>query len=424
MKIIADLHLHSKYSRAVSPKMVLEEIDKWIRQKGIGLVNAPDFTHPTWFRELKEKLEPAEPGLYRLKSNSSKSDISKEPRFILGTEISCIYSKNGKVRRIHTMIYAPSFEVAQKINNQLSWIGNLKADGRPILGLDAKELAKIAFSASPDCLVIPAHVWTPWFSLFGSKSGFDSLKECFEELAPKIPAIETGLSSDPAMNWRIEELDNKTIISGSDAHSLSHIGREANVFEIEPGSISYNKIASIIKEKDHKKFLYTIEFFPEEGMYHFDGHRSCKVSFSPKETKKHNGICPACGKPVTVGVMNRVGELASPDRKEGFQLKGAIPYKSLIPLEEIIAESFEMGVKTKTVMNEYNNLINQLGSEFHVLLDVEKEKIMQVSDPKIAEAIMRVREGKVEIEPGYDGVYGKIKIFQKNEDIGYQKSLF
>ena len=341
MKIITDLHLHSKYSRAVSPKMVLEEIDVWARKKGINIISAPDFTHPLWFKELRTKLKQVEKGLYEISGGKT--------RFLLSTEISCIYSKKGKVRRIHILIFSPSLEIVEKINTKLSWIGNLKSDGRPILGLDAKELAKIVFSISPDCLVVPAHIWTPWFSLFGSKSGFDTIEECFEEYSKYIYAVETGLSSDPAMNWRIKELDNRTIISGSDAHSLPHLGREACVFDIDEGKMSYAEITSIIKEKNKKKFLHTIEFFPEEGMYHYDGHRNCKVRFSPEETKKNKGLCSQCGKPVTVGVMARVDELASSERPDGFQLEGAVPFRKLVPLEEIISEAIGVGVGTKAV---------------------------------------------------------------------------
>lgn len=424
MKIIADLHLHSKYSRAVSRDMTLEKISEWCRVKGINVVSAADFTHPLWFKELKEKLTPVELGLYKL-----KNDKESKTRFILTTEISCIYSKLGKGRRLHILVFVPSLEIAEKINNKLGWIGNLKSDGRPILGLDAKELLKIVLEISSDCLVVPAHIWTPWFSVFGSKSGFNSLTECFDELAKEIYAVETGLSSDPAMNWRIEELDNKTIISGSDAHSLLHLGREACVFEIEKEKISYDEIIKIIKEKNREKFLYTIEFFPEEGMYHFDGHRDCDMSFSPEETKKIKGICPKCGKPITIGVMNRVEELASKDRPENYKLKNSIPFKSLIPLYEIIADVLDVGVKTKSVMSVYDNLIQELGNEFFILLDASRKEIENVAGQRIAEAITLCREGKIKLIPGYDGKYGKAKIFSEEEkkiftEKNKQNSLF
>jgi uncharacterized protein (TIGR00375 family) len=297
----------------------------------------------------------------------------------------------------------------------------LKSDGRPILGLDAKELAKIVLNASPDCLVVPAHAWTPWFSIFGSKSGFNSIEECFEEYSKHIFAIETGLSSDPAMNWRLSSLDKISLISNSDAHSPKKIGREANVFDTE---ISYDSIIEAIKQKDPKKFLYTIEFFPEEGKYHFDGHRLCGVSTSPKETKKYNEICPACGRPLTIGVLNRVEELA--DREEGKIPKGAIPFKNLIPLEEIIADALGVLPGGKLVVAEYQSLIKKFGSEFKILLDVLPEDLKKSTLQKIAEGIIKAREGKVNIEPGYDGVYGKIKIFSKSEkkDQIKQKTLF
>ena len=306
MKFAADFHIHSKYSRATSPQMDLENLDKWAKIKGIKVLGTGDFTHPEWFKNLEEKLEPAEAGLFKLKNSDSPT------RFILTSEISCI-----------------SFKTAEKINTQLAKIGNLRADGRPILGLDAKELAKIVLDADKDCAVIPAHAWTPWFAIFGSKSGFDSVEECFEEYSKHIYAIETGLSSDPAMNWRLSQLDKVALISNSDAHSPHKIGREANVFDTE---INYQSIFDAIKYKDPKKFLYTIEFFPEEGKYHYDGHRLCNLSLSPAESKKYNNICPRCAKPLVIGVLNRVEELA--DRPERFRPKNAIPFKSLIPLEE------------------------------------------------------------------------------------------
>jgi uncharacterized protein (TIGR00375 family) len=415
MKFIADFHIHSKYSRATSRDMDLENLDKWAKIKGINVLSSGDFTHPVWFENLNSKLVPAEQGLFKLKNSDGQT------RFILTTEISCIYSKNGKVRKIHVIIFSPSFKAAEKINDTLGGIGNLKSDGRPILGLDAKELVRIALEASPDCLVVPAHAWTPWFSVFGSKSGFDSIEECFEEYSKHIFAIETGLSSDPAMNWRLSFLDKITLISNSDAHSPRKIGREANVFDTE---ISYDAIVKAIKDKDPKKFLYTIEFFPEEGKYHYDGHRLCDVSLAPEETKKYNEICPVCGKPLTVGVLNRVNEIA--DRKEGFLPKNAIPFKRLIPLEEIIADVLGMGTASKAVGFEYQKLIKKLGNEFGILLDIPQKELEKASSAEIAQGIIRVREGRVGILPGYDGVYGKIKIFSDGEKVKpiKQKTLF
>ncbi|HDJ30555.1 MAG TPA: DNA helicase UvrD [bacterium] len=415
MEFIGDFHLHSKYSRATSSQMVLENLDKWAKIKGITVLGTGDFTHPEWFRNLKGKLEPAETGLFKLKDSDSPT------RFILTTEISCVYSKLGRVRKIHILIFAPDFETVEKINTQLGWIGNLKADGRPTLGLDAKELVKIVLEISEDCLIVPCHVWTPWYSLFGSRSGFDSIEECFEDYTKYIYAVETGLSSDPAMNWRLSALDNITLISNSDAHSPQKIGREANVFDTE---LNYFSIIETIKKKNPKKFLYTIEFYPQEGKYHYDGHRNCGISCSPQESKKYNNICPVCGKPLTIGVLSRVEELA--DRPEGFKPQGAIPFRSLIPLKEIIAEILGLGSETKEVDTEYQNLIRRFGSEFNVLLNVSRQDLEVVTLPEIAEGIIRAREGKVYIEPGYDGVFGKIRIFSKGEkkELSRQKTLF
>lgn len=402
MQFVADLHLHSKYSRATSKDMDLETLDKWAKIKGIKVLGTGDFTHPEWFNNLKKKLEPAEPGLFKLKNS--------ETRFLLTAEISCIYSKKNKVRKIHIIVFAPSFEAVEKINASLSRLGNLKSDGRPILGLDAKELAKIVLDASQGCLVIPAHCWTPWFSIFGSKSGFDSVGECFEEYSKHIFAGETGISADPKMFWRISGLDNITLLSNSDSHSPAKIGREANVFNTE---VSYPAIVEAIKSKDPKKFLYTVEFFPEEGRYHYDGHRLCGVSFSPQESKKYSNVCPNCGKPLTIGVLNRVEELA--DRPENFKPENAIPFKSLIPLEEIIADAFGVLSAGKRVKEEYEKLVGKFGNELKILLEVPFSELKTATFPEIAEGINRVREGKVSIEPGYDGVYGKIKIFSQAE---------
>ena len=408
MKFIADFHLHSKYSRATSSHMDLENLDKWAKIKGIKVLGTGDFTHPEWFKNLKEKLEPAEAGLFKLK------DADSQTRFILTSEISCIYSKKNRVRKIHIIIFAPSFEMVEKINTHLGWIGNLKADGRPILGLDAKELAKIVLNISQDCLIVPAHIWTPFFSIFGSRSGFDSIEECFEDYSKYIYAGETGLSSSPDMNWRLSALDKITLISNSDAHSPAKLGREANVFDTE---LNYQSIIETIKSKNPQKFLYTIEFFPEEGKYHYDGHRMCGISLSPAESKKYNNICPNCGRPLTIGVLNRVEQLA--DRPEGFKPENAIPFKSLVPLAEIIADTLGQGVGTIGVDKEYKNLIEKFGNEFSVLIDVPRPELEVVTSPEIAEGIIRVREGKVNITPGYDGVYGKIRIFSRGE----QKTL-
>ncbi len=415
MKFIADFHIHSKYSRATSPKSNLENLNKWAEVKGVDVLGTGDFTHPKWFNELKEKLKPEEEGLFRLRNSNS------ETRFILTAEIANIYIEKGKVRKVHNLIFSPTLEIAEKINNQLKKIGDLKVDGRPMLKLSSKDLLKIILDISPKCFLTCCHAWTPWFGVFGSKSGFDSLEECFGDYSKYIFSIETGLSSDPPMNWRISSLDRITLISNSDAHSPSKIGREVNVFDTE---LSYSSIRNAIESKDPNKFLYTVEFYPQEGKYHYDGHRKCGISLSPKESEKYNNLCPVCGKPLTVGVLNRVEKLA--DRKEGNVPSNAIPFKKLIPLEEIISEALSVGVKTKRVENEYFKLIKSVGSEFEILLNAEKKDLEGIVSSEIAEGIIRAREGKVNIVPGYDGVFGKVKIFSKeeNKNLLKQETLF
>jgi len=394
--------------------MDLEEMAKWAKIKGVKVLGTGDFTHPLWLKNIREKLVPAEKGLFRLASDGSQE--GQQTLFLLTAEISCVYSKNGRTRKIHILVFAPSLDDVEKINAQLGWIGNLKADGRPILGLDAKELVKIILSGSEDCLVVPAHMYTPWFSLFGSKSGFDYIKECFEEYSQYIFAGETGLSSDPPMSWRNPDLDGISLISNSDSHSPSRIGREANVFET---SVNYHDIIGAIKEKNPEKFLYTVEFFPEEGKYHYDGHRLCGISLHPSETKKYNGICPVCKKPLTIGVLSRVEQLSG--RPEGFIGEGRVPFKRLVPLEEIIAEALDRGTGTVEVEKEYKKLVENFGSEFNVLLSAEKRELSGCTLPQIAEGIIRVREGKIIIDPGYDGEYGKIRIFSKTEQKNFSK---
>ena len=404
LKIIADFHIHSKYSRATSREMEVGTLVLWAEKKGINLLGTGDFTHPQYFAELQGALEPLGNGLFKLRAKSSSV------HFILTVEVSNIFSVKGKTKRIHTVLFAPSFEVAQKINSRLSRIGKLASDGRPIFGAHVKDVVKIALDASPDCLVVPAHAWTPWFSVYGANSGFDSLEECFEEQAKNIFAIETGLSSDPAMNWRLSALDRITLLSNSDSHSPSRIGREANVFDCE---MDYFEILRAIREKDRKKLLYTIEFFPEEGKYHFDGHRDCNIVLAPEESKKQNDLCPQCGKKLTVGVLHRVDDLA--DREEGFVPKDPIPFKNMIPLDEIIADAFGQAVATKAVEQEYERIIKQIGPELAILFDRTEEELKTAAAPRVAEGILRVRERQVEISPGYDGVYGKIKIFKEAE---------
>lgn len=421
MRIIADLHIHSKYSRAVSPSMDLEHLDLWAGKKGISMMGTGDFTHPIWLGELQKKLEPAEPGLYILKKQY-RVRLGEPTRFLLSAEISSIYKKNNKTRKIHNIIFSPSLETSEKINKQLSLRGNIHSDGRPILGLDSKELLKIVLNINPDCLVVPAHAWTPWFSIFGSMSGFDTIEECFDELTPHIKAIETGLSSDPAMNWRLSKLDGIALISNSDSHSPQKIGREANVFETE---LSYSGIIEAITLNHPNKFLFTVEFFPEEGRYHLDGHRLCNYSSLPEETKKNNLLCPICRRPTTVGVLHRVADLA--DRPPEFKKPGAVPFKSMIPLDEIIADMLCVGKSSKKVREFYEKMISVLGSEFSILMDLPFEEIEEAGGPLLKEAIRRVRAGQITVKGGYDGEYGVIKIFDPQEDmakISNQESLF
>jgi len=423
MRFVGDLHIHSRHSRATSKDMSLESLWKWAQLKGIAVIGTGDFTHPKWFQEMKEKLETIDNNIFKLKHNYQSNDIPiscrAEVYFMLTAEISCIYSKNGKVRKIHSLVFVPDLATAARMNAVLSKIGNLSSDGRPILGLDAKELLKIVLDISDDALLIPAHAWTPHFSVFGASSGFDSLEECFEELTPHIFAIETGLSSDPLMNWRLSSLDRIALISNSDAHSPAKLGREANIFNTE---ISYKAMMNAIKTRDG--FEGTIEFFPEEGKYHYDGHRACGISLSPKETIKYNYLCPVCGKRVTVGVMHRVEKLA--DRENGFRPSGAPPFYYLVPLPEIIAETLKVGVNSKAVNNEYLQLIEKLGNEFKILMDTPLDDIERAGAPLIREAIARVRSGNVNIAPGFDGEYGKIKIFEEVErkEIKGQGRLF
>ena len=434
MRVIADLHIHSKYSRATSPQMEVISLDFWAKKKGIDLVATGDFTHPGYLKELKGKLEEDRSGLLSTKfeaqsaskiSNSKFKiqDKEKDVKFILSTEISCIYKDKEKTRRLHLLILAPDFQTVDKINSALEQKKcNLRSDGRPIIGLSAKNLAQICFEANEKTLVIPAHAWTPWFAIFGSKSGYDSMEECFEELTPNIYAIETGLSSDPAMNWRLSVLDKITLISNSDAHSPRNLGREANVFDLE--KFTYDEIYEIIKNKDQKKFLYTIEFFPQEGKYHFDGHRDCKFVCSPRASKKLKNICPICKKELVLGVDHRVEILA--DRELGFAPNGAISYKSLVPLKEIIAECLQKNKNAKAVDVCYEKLLEQK-TEFEILLELNREEIEMISNETVGEAIMRVRAGKVTAQPGYDGEFGVIKIFTEQEikkNLPAQNKLF
>ncbi len=407
MNYIVDFHIHSRYSRATSKNMNLEKLDEWAKIKGIQVLGTGDFTHPQWFKDLEKKLVSEDNGLYVLKSKITGKE--EKTYFIITSEISCVYKKNDKARRLHLLIIMPSLEAAKKINQRLEGKYNLESDGRPILGIDAKELAKIILDISPEAMVIPAHAWTPWYAIFGSMSGFDSLEECFEELTPKIFAIETGLSSDPLMNWQLSKLDNVTLISNSDAHSPENLGREANVFNLT--ELNYKNIYQAIKTR--KGFEHTIEFFPEEGKYHFDGHRLCGIVFTPEESLKHKNICPVCKKELVLGVLHRVNDLA--DRAYGFRPAEAVPYKYIVPLKEIIAEALNKTKISKIVDIEYFSLIKKGGSEFHILLDLEEDKLKKITSLEIAGGILNARREKVTRSPGYDGVYGRISVLNGSD---------
>jgi uncharacterized protein (TIGR00375 family) len=417
MRIIADLHLHSKFSRATSREMDVETLAKWCGLKGINVVGTGDFTHPVWLRELRAKLRPNGRGLFTFDAQ----------HFLLSSEVSNIYPQGGRLRKIHNIIFAPSFEVVDRVNAVLGRFGSLMADGRPTLSLPSDKLVEYVMEVSPDCMVVPAHVWTPWFSLYGSNSGFDALSECFGDQVRHIHAVETGLSSDPPMNWRIGELDRVMLISNSDAHSPAKLGREANVFECE---LDYGEILGILRRRDRSRFLSTIEFFPEEGKYHFDGHRLCNQRLSPRETLAVRGRCPTCGKPLTVGVMSRVQALAT--RDEGAAAGERVPFRHLIPLEEIIAEAIGGQPGGAAVREEYLKLVAALGPEFAILMEVPLEQVARQSRPRIVDALRRVRDGRVQIRPGYDGVFGEIKIFgaeaasavEERQQLPVQGSLF
>ncbi len=428
MKFIADLHIHSRFSRATSSDLTPENLWLWGQRKGLQVIATGDTIHPQWLDELEEKLEPAEDGFYQLREKFTRAPAKELPascrgpvRFILSTEISSIYKKGDKVRKVHNVVVLSSIAAARKYQKRLEAIGNIKSDGRPILGLDSKDVLAIALECDPKTIFIPAHIWTPWFSVLGSKSGFDTIDECYEELTPHIFAVETGLSSDPLMNRRLKQLDRFVLVSNSDAHSASKLGREANLFDTE---FSYDGMYRALSDPKDKGLTGTIEFFPEEGKYHFDGHRDCKVRLHPRETAKYKGLCPECGKPVTVGVMARVEELA--DRKEGEKGARARPYFSLIPLEEIIAEARGTGKASKKVGELYFEMLARLGPELKILMDFPLREIQTVAGDVVAEAVRRMRTGKVSIAAGYDGEYGTVKIFEGDErkDIEGQLELF
>lgn len=420
---IADLHIHSRYSRATSRDCTPEYLDLWARRKGIQIVGTGDFTHPAWREELREKLEPAEDGLYVLKEGyriqDSTAAAAMQPRFVVTGEISSIYKKKDKVRKVHSLILLPGLEDAEIISGKLESIGNIHSDGRPILGLDCRDLLEILLELCPRAVYVPAHIWTPHFSLFGAFSGFDSVEECFDDLSPYIRAMETGLSSDPPMNWRISALDKYQLISNSDAHSPAKLGREANLLDIE---LTYEALRNAIQEG--VGLAGTIEFFPEEGKYHFDGHRKCHLCLSPPEAEKYQGKCPVCRRKLTIGVSHRVEQLA--DRPEGFLRADGKAFESLVPLPEVIGASVGYSAASRKVVRQYEEMLRKLGPEFEILRIIPLEEIRSVSGHLVTEGIRRLREGKVERIPGFDGEYGTIKLFKQTEieNLDGQMSLF
>ncbi len=493
MEVIADLQLHSRFSRAVSPTMTLPNIAMWARRKGIGLVATGDWTHPIWFREIERDLEELGNGLLRLKKDLSlraqRSNLHSEgiatspaaprndtepstPLFLLATEVSSIYSQGGKVRRVHTLVWVPTIDSARKISAEMTKRGcNLMSDGRPIMGLSCIHIAELVLSIEPKALIIPAHAWTPWFSVYGSLGGFDSLEEAFGAFAKNIYAVETGLSSNPAMNWRIKELDTRAIVSFSDAHSGPKLGREATVFDIPDGHVSYEAIYQAIfqssvlssqfsdkslpvgrltgkqkteeqkadnrQQKTDNRIVYTIEFYPEEGKYHYTGHRACGIRWSPEETRQKGSTCPVCGRPLTQGVMQRVEELAGrseaelqisnikyqiSNRNTSIQMIGSKAFPNrpqfvmLVPLQEIISEAIGSPVGSPKVQGPYGRLTDALGGEFAVLLTATLEEITHVAGERIAQGIDKVRRGDLLIDPGYDGVFGVVRLWREGEE--------
>jgi DNA helicase-2/ATP-dependent DNA helicase PcrA len=418
MHLTADLHLHSHYSRATSKDLTFEHLWKWAQLKGVNVVGTGDIAHPGWLAEMRTKLEPAEEGLFRLKDEYAAAVADDVPgvcrgtvRFLLAGEISNIYKRHDATRKVHNVVFAPSLDALSRFQSTLEKIGNIRSDGRPILGLDSRDLLEIVLENDPRGYLIPAHIWTPWFSMLGSKSGFDSVEECFGDLTPHIFALETGLSSDPPMNWRVSGLDGYTLVSNSDAHSPPKLAREATLFNTE---LSYDALFAALKSGDPTQFLGTLEFFPEEGKYHYDGHRKCAIAWEPPTTIAHNGLCSVCGKPVTVGTLHRIEELA--DRPLGYRPARSHPFESLIPLPEILSEIEGVGPTSKRVQREYFRLLEQLGSELAILRQIPLEDINAAGGPLLAEAIRRMRAGDVQSQGGYDGEFGVIRLFRDEAD--------
>lgn len=411
---LADLHIHSRYSRATSPACTLEGLQHWAQLKGVAVVGTGDFTHPAWFAELKKKLIPSAPGLYRLRPAPAavgNADVPATCRsavhFILTGEISSIYKRDGRVRKIHSLVLAPDLDTVAKINTRLAAIGNIHSDGRPILGLDPRRLLDILLEAHPACVLIPAHIWTPWFALLGSKSGFDSLEDCFGDLAPSIFAVETGLSSDPPMNWRVSRLDAVALVSNSDLHSPANLGRNANLFHGPP---DYFAMLEGLRRKDPAVFGGTIDLFPEAGKYHLDGHRACGFSCTPDESRRLADRCPRCGQPLVLGVLHRV--LALADRPEGFCPPTARPCEYVIPLPELLGELLHIGPNSKKVQQTYERLLEACGPELALLLHTPAEQVEPHGPPRLGEALRRLRAGQVLRRGGYDGAYGSVTVFE------------
>ncbi len=415
MKFIADLHVHSLHSRATARTSDLEHLAAWAARKGIRVVGTGDFTHPGWLREIGRKLVPAEPGLLALRPRAAREAMSGVPpacrgdvRFMLSVEIATIYKRDGRTRKIHHVVCVPDLAAARKVNRRLARIGNLKTDGRPMLGLDSRDLLEIVLESSDEAFLFPAHIWTPWFAALGSKSGFDSIDACYADLAGHVFAAETGLSSDPPMNWRVSSLDRFRLVSFSDAHSPSKLGREATLFDTDVDFASIRRAL-----ETGKGYTGTVEFFPEEGKYHMDGHRKCGVRLDPAQTRRAGARCPACGGPLTVGVMHRVEDLADRRRPEPPPSAGTVT--SLVPLAEVLGECLGRGPATKGVTRTYDDMIEKLGPELHVLSEAPLEDIERAATPLVAEAIKRLRRGEVIREPGYDGQYGRIRLLGDKE---------
>lgn len=410
MKVMTDFHIHSKYSRATSEQMDVDEIVRYAPVKGLNLVGTGDFTHAQWLKELKENLvRDEESDLYK-PTKAPNSSL----RFMVTGEAATIFPFKEETKKIHHLILTPNLETAAQINDRLSRYGSLIVDGRPVLNMTAAALVEEVMEASRENVLIPAHIWTPWFSLFGDLSGFDRIEDCYQETIKHIFAVETGLSSDPPMNWRLSALDRFTLVSNSDSHSSWpwRIGREANVFDIE--RLTFNNVIDAIRSKDPKRFLFTIETYPEYGKYHWTGHRNCKVSLSPEEVKKYGGICPVCHRKLTKGVEQRVNGLA--DRPDGFKPDSVPGFRRLLPLSEVIQAVLGAAYPgIQKVWNVYNLLISKFGDEYTVLIDAPFNVLAETVDPTIADAIIRVREERLNVVPGYDGVYGQIKIVDESE---------